>query len=293
MVKRVLHAVDRKRRESELSRNAQHVSGQDITTALRGMGINSGDIVFVHSSLKSLGYVEGGADAVIEALWQAIQPGGTLIVPTFYMLGTILGTCKDPDYVFDARKLGSNLGALPNAFLKRPGVQRSIHPTHSISALGPQAEFIVRDHHLAPSTFGLNSPWHHFTELNGKLLGLGISMGPVTYYHHLEDMLGDKFPVDIWLPEIYRLRCIDLHGTEFRVPVRPFRPELLESRIDHPSQGLRRDLMYAECDARNLIHSGSVCGATSWWMNAKPFYSALAEMAINRKTVWSWNSESH
>ncbi len=289
-VKEILHAADRKRREILLSNSEPHTTDKEITKGLRNLGIGPGDIVFVHSSLKSIGFVEGGADAVIEALWQAVQPGGTLVLPTFYMLGTILNTCQDPNYIFDARKLSSNLGALPKAFLRRPNVQRSIHPTHSVSALGPHAKIIVSDHHLASSTFGANSPWHRFTELNGKLLGLGVSMGPITYYHHLEDMLGDSFPIDIWLPEVYRLQCIDLNGDMFKVPVRPFRPELLPSRIDHPSQSTRRDQMRTECMNRGLLTSGVICGASSWWMNAQPFYSALADLAKNGRTIWDWES---
>ena len=220
-VKSMVRAVERKHRASVLEKTVEHVTGEQIVADLRRLGIGPGDVVFVHSSLRSLGYVEGGAAAVLDAMWEAIQPGGTLVIPTFYMLGTILGTCRDPDYVFDPRKLGSNLGALPDTFLKRPGVRRSIHPTHSVSALGPQADFIVRDHHRAPSTFGEGSPWHRFTELNGKLLGLGISMGPVTYYHHVEDMLGATFPIDVWMDETFHLRCVDFDGTPLKVPVRP------------------------------------------------------------------------
>lgn len=36
----------------------------------------------VHSSLKSLGYVEGGADTVIQAFLDTIEESGTLVMPT-------------------------------------------------------------------------------------------------------------------------------------------------------------------------------------------------------------------
>lgn len=287
-VKSVIRTVERKHRASVLEKTVEHVTREQITADLRRLGIGPGDVVFVHSSLRSLGFVEGGAAAALDSMWDAIQPGGTLIMPTFYMLGTILGTCRDPDYVFDPRKLGSNLGALPDTFLKRPGVRRSIHPTHSISAQGPQAEYIVGSHHLAASTFGEGSPWHRFTELDGKLLGLGISMGPVTYYHHVEDMLGAEFPIDVWMQETFELRCADFDGNPLLVPVRPFRFELMERRIDHPSQQALRERFREEFTSMGLLHSGTVAKAESWWIPAQEMFQALVQLSRRGSTIYGW-----
>ena len=43
------------------------VTKDDIVRTLTALGIKNGDIVITHSSLKSMGYVEGGAGAVIDA----------------------------------------------------------------------------------------------------------------------------------------------------------------------------------------------------------------------------------
>ena len=43
------------------------VSQADIVESLRQMGVREGDGVMVHSSLSSIGYVEGGAPTVVEA----------------------------------------------------------------------------------------------------------------------------------------------------------------------------------------------------------------------------------
>ena len=40
---------------------------------LQGLGIGSGDLLFVHSSFKSLGPVEGGAGTVVRALLEEIE----------------------------------------------------------------------------------------------------------------------------------------------------------------------------------------------------------------------------
>lgn len=286
-VKSVLHSIHKRRRESELHASVVHVTSAQLQADLRGLGLLPGDVVWVHSSLKSLGYVEGGAKAVIDALWQSIQPGGTLVIPAYYMLGTILGTCQDPDYVFDPRAMGSNLGAISDTVLKWPGVRRSIHPTHSIAAIGPLAQDIVGDHHRARSAFGQDSPWQRFTAINGKLMGLGISLGPVTYYHHIEDMLGDDFPVEVGYPRRFDLRCVDFEGRPLTVPVTPFNPDLMPVRIDHPSQQANRDAFWAEFTARGILHTGPVGQSVSWWMHSQEAFDAICDMARHDRTVYA------
>lgn len=50
-----------------------------ITADLRRLGLQPGDLVMVHASLKALGPVEGGAAGVAQALLDAVGPGGTVM----------------------------------------------------------------------------------------------------------------------------------------------------------------------------------------------------------------------
>jgi len=87
--------------------------------------------VLVHSSLSSLGCVEGGADAVIDALLDVLGPGGTLVVPT--LTGTeSLSAENPPRYDPDATPCWT--GRVPETLRRRPGAMRSLHPTHSVAA---------------------------------------------------------------------------------------------------------------------------------------------------------------
>jgi len=52
-----------------------------ITADLRTLGIQNGDILLVHSSLSSLGWVCGSAVAVIDALLESVGSQGTLCMP--------------------------------------------------------------------------------------------------------------------------------------------------------------------------------------------------------------------
>lgn len=288
IVKGILGAFKQKRREEELKKTQPHVTSQQITADLRKMGIQPGDTLFIHSSLKSLGYVDGGPTAVIQGLLDAVGTEGTLLLPTYYMPGgSILGTCQMADYVFDPRIHGTNMGALPEAFLKFSGVHRSIHPTHSVSAIGKHAQYLTEAHHLAPSVFGKGSPWQRFHELNGKVLGIGISMGPVTFYHLLEDTLGDNFPIKVWIDETYTIPCKGWNGEDYLVPVRPYRTEITPNRIDHKSREDLRAFMQDHLLENGVLQTGTVTNAASWFIYAQDFYDQINSLAGSKITIYT------
>ncbi|UQV43564.1 AAC(3) family N-acetyltransferase [Janthinobacterium lividum] len=269
--------------------NAPHVTRAALAADLARLGIAQGDTLFVHSSLKSLGYVEGGALAVIGALQDAVGPQGTLLLPTYYLPGgTLRATCTMPDYVFDPRRHGTHMGRLPEAFLASAGVRRSIHPTHSVSAWGRHAADLTEAHHRAPSIFGMGSPWQRFIGCDhAKVLGLGISMGPVTFYHALEDAMGDAFPVPVWEDKPALLACLDHAGRRWVVPVRPFDPAVAQRRIDHPGRGDLRAYFHREFDAAGLRANGQVGDAASWCIPAQAFFEHLRQLASDNVTIYA------
>ena len=179
----------------------------DIISDLKEIGIEQGDLLFMHSSLKSLGYVEGGPNTVISALLKSLGPEGTLLVPTYPLRGTMYRTCQKKNYIFDLKKSSTELGAIPSAFLKQKNIVHSIHPTHSISAIGKYAKEATEKHHIGNKTYGENSPWGTMVELNGKYMGIGISLGPTTQYQYIEDIMGKQFPIKVIVDEIYKLKC--------------------------------------------------------------------------------------
>lgn len=287
-VKKLLESFRQKQRQEELKQNQPHVTSQQIAQDLGAMGVRPGDILFIHSSLKSLGFVEGGPKAVIQGLLEAVGPEGTLILPTYYMPGgSILGTCQLEGYVFDPRIHGTNMGALPEAFLQFEGVQRSIHPTHSVSAIGKHARHLTEAHQLAPSVFGLGSPWQRFHELNGKILGLGISMGPVTFYHLVEDTMGERFPIHVWMDETFHMPCKGWQGEDYLVPVRAYRPELPPIRIDHKSRDDLRAFMWNSVTQAELATTGKVGQASTWTLDAKPFFKHMENLATHGITIYT------
>jgi aminoglycoside 3-N-acetyltransferase len=149
------------------------VTQDDIAEALRRLGLVQGDLVQVHSSLSSFGHVEGGADAVVDAVLEAVGPEGTVMVPTFN---------HGSEDVFNIRTSPSTNGAITNALRLRPEAHRSLHPTHPTAAIGPLAELLTRDH-LPAGTFGIASPLGKLAAMGGKVLLLGVGMNTNTMAH--------------------------------------------------------------------------------------------------------------
>ena len=108
-----------------------------LTAELRALGLAAGDSVITHSSYKSLGsVVEGGPAGVVEAILQAVGPGGTAVFPTFTHSGCVF---------FDPLQTPGKNGAIPEAARVHAGAVRSWHPTHAATAIGPAAADLVRD----------------------------------------------------------------------------------------------------------------------------------------------------
>lgn len=153
------------------------VTKQDILFSLSLMEIQRGDLLLVHSALSSIGQVDGGADTVIDALLEAIGPKGTLV------MSTLTGW----DSHFDAQTTPSAVGAISETFRRRPGVLRSLHPVHSVAALGQFAEYITEGHELCETGCGEGTPYWKIAELGGKILLLGVDMDRNTMMHTLEE----------------------------------------------------------------------------------------------------------
>jgi len=147
------------------------------------MGVLSTDAILVHSSMKSIGEVEGGADTVLDAFMEYFADG-LFMMPTHTWNNCRAGA------VFDPEKSPCCVGILPELFRKRPGVIRSLHPTHSIAAFGSSAaEYTAYDND--PSTVcPPDGCFGRLREIGAKILLLGVNHGRNTYIHSVEESLG-------------------------------------------------------------------------------------------------------
>lgn len=171
---------------------------QKLETNLLALGVRPGGVLMVHASLRALGQVPGGAETVIRGLLSALGADGTLLMPA---LSYEHVTRENP--LFDARNTPSNVGILPENFRQRAGTQRSIHPTHSVCAVGPLSAALLDPHIEDTTPCGPNSPFHNLPHCNGQVLMLGCGLEPNTCMHAIEELAAPPYlyaePIDYTL----------------------------------------------------------------------------------------------
>lgn len=148
---------------------------------LAKLGIQPGMELLVHSSLRKLGPVDGGADTIIDCLLELLGKSGTL------MLSTVSGSVNPQQPVFHVKYTPASVGTLPNIFRQRSGVIRSLHPVHSVAAIGAEAEFFCTGHLQSRTPWSPDSPYGKLLRRpNGNILFLGTNFASNTCLHALE-----------------------------------------------------------------------------------------------------------
>ena len=167
-----------------MMKSKQYVTKNDLKKGLRKVGLREGDIVFVHSSLSSFGYVENGADTVIDALLETVGSSGTVVMPAFTWtlyhdkVGVVFDVANTP--------VKNEVGLIPEVFRKRKGVMRSIHICHSVTAMGPHAKDVMGD---GVRSFGEGSTFHQLYKLDSWYLLLGVDFSVCTALHMVEEFM--------------------------------------------------------------------------------------------------------
>lgn len=170
-----------------------------IRNDLCALGVAEGDVLVVHASLSAIGWVAGGAAAVVDALLGAVGPSGTVTMPAHS------GDWSDPSgwenpavpstwwsEIVEARPAFDpfatplrEMGAIAENLLMRRSTLRSLHPLHSHMASGLHASRVVEDHPFDDS-FGDRSPLGRLYDVGAKVLLLGVGHGRNTSLHLAE-----------------------------------------------------------------------------------------------------------
>jgi len=182
-----------------------------LVADLDAMGIRRSDTLLIHSSMKSIGEVVGGADAVLDALMAYFKDEGLLVFPTLtYRVVNAQNPC------FDVRFTPVSTGILPELFRQRQGVMRSLHPTHSVAACGRDAAEFVAGHEKAVTPAPVGSPWWKLLQRKGKILFVGTGISCNTFLHGVDEWL--QLPGMLSeAPE--NLEIIDCNGNKMFMPL--------------------------------------------------------------------------
>lgn len=252
-----------------------------LAADLTGLGLRPGDTVLVHSSLRSLGWVCGGALAVVQALLDAIGPDGTLVVPTQTTGKSDPMHWRHPPVpeswwpvirehmpAYDpAVTPAIGLGVIPEMVRTWPGAVRSDHPHTSFAALGPAAAELMSDHRLE-SQLGEHSPLARLERLDARILLLGVGFGTCTAFHLAEYRIPD--------PPVFEF------GTAMLTPAG--RRWITYLDVDTNSDDF--DALGAAFEQTGAVHRGHVGEATCRLFQVRPAVEfAVGWLAEHRKTA--------
>ncbi|MCB2360097.1 aminoglycoside N(3)-acetyltransferase [Clostridium estertheticum] len=172
---------------------------ENLINQFMNCGLAKGQTIFVHTSLKSLGFVVGGAETLIRALLEIVGEDGTLMMPsqTWKNLDPSTGVhWEEPEEwwpiirenwpAYDKEVTPAiGMGVVAEMFRKWPGAKRTEHPARSIAAFGKYAQYITKEHDLS-NIFGENSPIGKLYELDGYVLLIGVGYEKNTSLHLAE-----------------------------------------------------------------------------------------------------------
>ena len=158
------------------------ITKQQLIDEIRAMGICPTDTVVIHTSMRAIGTVDGGADTVIDAFCEVLTDG-LFVVPT-HTWATV-----SPNHPFyDVRTAVPNIGALPCAAAKREDGFRSLHPTHSMWAKGKGAEAFVAGEENAVSPTPPGFAWARLGDVGAKILLIGVGNNKNTFIHTVDEL---------------------------------------------------------------------------------------------------------
>ncbi len=154
----------------------------DIISILDKFNNTDGKPVIVHTSLKAIGQIEGGAETLLDALIDRFtRNGGLLCIPTHTWNSDVM----------DMRKAESCIGVLPTIAAGHPKAVRTLHPTHSMAVFGNEQTVLnfVEDEQNVETPTSPKGCYGKIFEMDGYVLLIGVGQDKNTYLHCVEEML--------------------------------------------------------------------------------------------------------
>ncbi|TMV44396.1 AAC(3) family N-acetyltransferase [Paenibacillus mesophilus] len=200
------------------------VTREDISKAIKILGLSQKPIC-VHSSLRSFGWVEGGAEGIVQCF---LDQGCTILVPTFSWIYSEVppiefrprrNGCGDYSWVATKEQKASeiynpecneidkqDMGAIPSAILRMRNRKRGNHPLNSFTAIGLLAEKLI----TKQQPNNVYAPLRTLAELDGEVVLMGVGLKRMTALHLAEQMAGRN---------MFRRWSKDLSGAPIMVEV--------------------------------------------------------------------------
>ncbi|GCE24994.1 hypothetical protein KDA_04780 [Dictyobacter alpinus] len=182
------------------------VTINDIRQAIKLLEL-SGMPVCIHSSLRSFGLVEHGAETIVAGF---LAEGCTVLVPAFSDAAYAIALPDLPHmrparngihyerlaerfymggnqvYTPKSREINLTMGLIPKYIVEHPQSVRGNHPLTSFAALGPLAQTLVEGQEAQD----VYAPLHTLTLMHGSIILMGVGLERMTFLHYAEQVAG-------------------------------------------------------------------------------------------------------
>jgi aminoglycoside 3-N-acetyltransferase len=203
--------------------------GRRLLAALRKLGVSPGDSVMVHSSFSAAHGFRGTIDDLISVLLEAVGPDGHLLMVSLPYRDSSFAYLQRLKR-FDVRKTPSMMGMVSELFRRRPGVLRSLHPTHPILVHGPRAPWFVDGHDRQVHPCGPDTPFDRLVQADGKVLFVNAGFPTYTFFHYLEHLVGPRLPFPVYTNEVFEVPVVDADGQSGTVRTHVYEPDTIARR---------------------------------------------------------------
>ena len=245
-----------------------NITKDDLINDLKNIGIKKSDMIYVHSSLKSIGWLENGPDTLIEAFLSVLGKDGTLAVPTH--TNSFIGLGRPP---FESDNTPTYLGKFPEAVRNYPLAKRSGHASHSSAAIGSKAGFLTENHDPLDA-LGYDSPVYRMVRSMGKILLIGVSHKTNTTVHLAESIAGlyCELPYSKACGEYVHAKLTDGSVKEYK-------------QVEFPGCSNGFDIIEKSLIDRNLVTLGKVGNADSKLIDADGMVKMVVEMIKEKPDI--------
>lgn len=214
---------------SGLVRRFRSFGDAELLAALRGLGVRPGDSVMLHSGFGGHHGYRGTIEQFTDVFVEAVGPGGCLLMVSLPYRSSSLQYLQQGRR-FDVRRTPSMMGLVSEYFRRRPGVVRSLHPTHPVLALGAPAREMISGHEDCRHPCGPGTPFARLAERDGVVAFFDVPFATFTFFHYLEHLVHADLPFPIYTAEPFVVPVIDEHGATRQVTTHVFTLEAIRRR---------------------------------------------------------------
>lgn len=274
-VKLKYHAYQQKK-QKKIVNSLPKINEKEFENILiNDLGINTGDNLFIHSSLDKLN-LDFPFFNVLSIIKNLVGEQSTIAFPTYPLLNSY--KLLKSNQIFDIRKSPSFTGILSELARRQKNSVRSLHPTKSVTAIGPLANEWTNSHNASPYPYDYNSPYYKINLYNTKIIGIGIRSTYLSAVHSCDDTMRNIFPVNPYHKEIFDARCINYEGKE--EIVKTYAHDMKMMHFDLPT-------FFKKNIDSEIVQDIDIKGMKYFKADAKKLYEKMTELAKIGITIYN------